>query len=89
MDNHAGRQPCAPAAPFARLRFSRVEAESIASVAGETAIALDFDAARATLARPEFRHAGILHFEIPLARFVPLCLAVLNVYAAARAMTSG
>jgi CHAT domain-containing protein len=62
VDNHAGLQPCAPAEPFARLRFSRVEAESIASIAGQTAIALDFDAARATLARPEFHHAGILHF---------------------------
>jgi CHAT domain-containing protein len=58
----AERRPCASSTPWTRLRFSRVEAESIAAVAGATTVALDFDAARATLDRPDFRHASILHF---------------------------
>jgi CHAT domain-containing protein len=61
-DAAAQPQPCAASPQFTRLRFSRVEAESIAAVARGSALAMGFDAAPSALARPEFRHARVLHF---------------------------
>jgi CHAT domain-containing protein/tetratricopeptide (TPR) repeat protein len=55
-----------PSAGFPPLRFSRVEAKSIADVAPGAVIALGPDARRSALRLPEFRHAGILHFATHL-----------------------
>jgi CHAT domain-containing protein len=51
-------------ATLERLQFSRVEAEAIASAAGERRVleALDFDAAKQTLLAKDLRRFGILHF---------------------------
>ena len=52
------------AAGFERLRFSRREADAIAQLApaGSAFEALDFDASRETVLRPEFGRHRILHF---------------------------
>jgi CHAT domain-containing protein len=49
---------------FARLRFSRTEAEAIARLAPPEATwkALDFDASRETVLEPELGHYRIVHF---------------------------
>lgn len=54
--------PCSTRSTYPRLRYSRVEAESIAAVAARSVVATDFDATRAALDRPDVRRADILHF---------------------------
>lgn len=65
----AARDVAAPAATraadgglYGRLRFSRREAEAIASVSPRAFAALDFDAAKATLVSRDLRQYRILHF---------------------------
>lgn len=59
----APRAPISAYGRFERLRFSRVEAESISALLPErSVIALGFDADRATLGREPVRSAAVLHF---------------------------
>src|SRR6185436_17435067 len=65
----AARDAAAPAAAragdgaeYARLRFSRQEAEAIAAASPGVFAALDFSAAKATLQSKNLRQYGILHF---------------------------
>ena len=50
------------ASEFPRLRFSRIEAESIASIAPGAFLALDFDASRSLVIGDKLRNYRIVHF---------------------------